>query len=159
MSRSSARRRFRFRESFRTGETAMLYPHGKGRYQAEAKRLWETLVPDSGQATTVQGELIRCTARLGSESYRNGNANWDEGFVRMANYLRRHLCDGTFDAVLTRQIEEDIALVIHAGDDPENAAYIHEEEDSYTRLSDRAVEWCRRHPEPVPHERDPELLR
>ena len=137
----------------------MLYTHGQGRYQREAEDLWTLLVPPSGQAETVQGELIRCTGRLASESYRNGNGNWDDGFVRMAKFLRDHLCDGTFDAETTRQIEGDVAAVIEAGDDPDNGAYVHEGEDAYTRLTDRAVEWCLRHPEPVPHTKDPGLKR
>ena len=32
----------------------------------EQPRLWEKLVPKSGQASTVQGELIRCTLLKGS---------------------------------------------------------------------------------------------
>jgi hypothetical protein len=140
-------------------ERNMLYPDRKGRYQREAAALWESLVPPSGQPDTVQGELIRCTGRLGGEQYRNGNANWDDSFIRMAHFLRGHLCDGAFEAATTRQIEGDVATIIAAGDDPENGAYVHEGEDAYTRLTDRAVEWCQRHPEPVPHARDPGLKR
>src|ERR1044072_8758514 len=45
----------------------------------EFRALWQSLVPDSGQASTVQGELIRSVGRLRDEAERNGNANWDEG--------------------------------------------------------------------------------
>jgi hypothetical protein len=140
-------------------EDLMLYPHGKGRYQEEARRLWDALVPPSGQAATVQGELIRCIIRLGSESYRNGNANWDRGFVLMAKFLAEHLCDGTFDEGVNRQIEADVAMVIAAGHDDNNGAYVHEGEDSYTRLTDRVVEWCQRHTELLPHLPNPNLNR
>ena len=137
----------------------MLYTDGKGRYQREVLALWNSAVPDSGQAETVQGELIRCIGRLGSETYRNGNANWDEGFVLMAEYLGKYLCDATFDAETTRQIELDVAAVIEAGDDPENGAYVHECPDAYDRLTDRVVEWCKKHPQPIKHARDARLKR
>jgi hypothetical protein len=137
----------------------MLYPHGKGRYQKEAKQLWKKLVPESGQADTVQGELIRCITRLGSESYRNGNANWDKGFKLMAKFLAKHLCDGTFAKKRTEQIEADVKLVIEAGKDESNDAYVHEKNDSYTRLTDRVVEWCQKHPEPIAHVQNPKLKR
>jgi hypothetical protein len=137
----------------------MLYPHGRGRYQREAQALFETSVPDSGQAATVQGELIRCSARLGSEMYRNGNCNWDHGFETMARYLAKHLCDGTFPPEQTREIERNIALVIAAGKGLDNGAYVHEQDDSYTRLTDWVVEWCQRHPDPIPHAANPRLAR
>jgi hypothetical protein len=137
----------------------MLYPHKRGRYQREAKALWETLVPESGQADTVQGELIRCIVRLGSEAIRNGNCNWDKEFEMMATFLASHLGDGTFERHLTNQIQEDIALVIAAGNDPDNGAYVHEGDDAYTRLTDRVVEWCQKHPSPIPHTPNPDLRR
>ncbi len=137
----------------------MLYPHGRGRYKKEAKALFEDLVPDSGQAATIQGELIRCITRLGSEAYRNGNCNWDRGFASMARFVAKHLCDGTFDRKTTTQIERDVALVIAAGKDSENGAYVHEKDDSYTRLTDRVVEWCDLHPESIEHKRNPRLKR
>ncbi len=46
----------------------------------EFRALWQTLVTDSGQAPTVQGELIRAVGRMRDEAERNGNANWDEGY-------------------------------------------------------------------------------
>lgn len=137
----------------------MLYPHKRGRYQERAKALFESLVPDVGQAATVQGELIRCAVRLGSEAYRNGNCNWDRGFVAMARFLAKHLSDGTFGADLTAEIERDVTLVIAAGKDSENGAYVHEQGDAFTRLTDRVVEWCDRHPEPIPHKANPRLKR
>lgn len=137
----------------------MLYFHGKGKYQTEVNELFDSLVPDSGQADTLQGELIRCIARLASESHRNGNANWDKGFKIMALFLEKHLSDGTFSSELTKEIKQDISLIIASGKDPENNAYIYEKEDSYTRITDRVVEWCRRHPDFIVHITNTKLLR
>lgn len=137
----------------------MLYFHKKGKYQTEANQLFDSLVPDEGQADTLQGELIRCITRLASEMHRNGNANWDKGFKIMALFLKKHLSDGTFSSELTKEIKQDISLIIASGKDPENNAYIYKEDDSYTRITDRVVEWCKRHPEPVIHIENPKLLR
>jgi ankyrin repeat protein len=60
-------------------------------WQEEFDRLWDELVPSSGQADTVQCELVRAIGRLSDEAYRNGNGNWDEGYRLLAEYLmRRH---------------------------------------------------------------------
>lgn len=41
----------------------------------EFSRLWDYLVPISGSAQTVQGEVIRITGRIADELYRNGGMN------------------------------------------------------------------------------------
>lgn len=43
-------------------------------------RLWDQLVPDSGQCQTLQGEVIRIAGRVGYEVYNNGGINWDRSF-------------------------------------------------------------------------------
>ena len=43
-------------------------------------RLWDQLVPDSGQCQTLQGEVIRIAGRVGHEVYDNGGINWDRSF-------------------------------------------------------------------------------
>lgn len=136
----------------------MLYEQRRGRYQKEAAALWNELVPPSGQAETVQGELIRCVGRLSDECTRNGNINWSDGFVLMAEYLRRHLCDGTFDQETSQDIAEDVDDVVAAADAPETVFNV-EDEDTFDRLTDRVVEWCQRHPEPIAHVRDERLKR
>lgn len=46
----------------------------------EFSRLWDQLVPDSGQCQTLQGEVIRIAGRVGYEVYDNGGINWDRFF-------------------------------------------------------------------------------
>jgi hypothetical protein len=53
-------------------------------YQDLGKFVWRTYVPKRGQATTVQGELLRANEKLRDESQRNGNINWDEGHEILA---------------------------------------------------------------------------
>ena len=52
-------------------------------------RLWDLLVPDSGQCRTLQGEVIRIAGRVGHEVYDNGGINWDRSFGKLLDqYLR-----------------------------------------------------------------------
>jgi len=62
------------------------------RWQDAHGRLWKLLVPASGAAPTLQGELIRCTGQLADEALRNGNANWGPTFRAMAELVERTLC-------------------------------------------------------------------
>jgi hypothetical protein len=45
----------------------------------EAKKIWQTYVPKSGQSASVQGELLRAVEKLRDEAIRNGNVNWTRG--------------------------------------------------------------------------------
>lgn len=46
-----------------------------GVYQSEYDSLYNSLVPASGEASTMQGELIRCIGRLYYDFCNNGNCN------------------------------------------------------------------------------------
>jgi hypothetical protein len=41
--------------------------------------LFERLVPESGQAETVQGEIVRAINAMANDYAVNGCANWDGG--------------------------------------------------------------------------------
>tara|TARA_B110000914_G_scaffold222070_1_gene234928 strand:- start:33 stop:560 length:528 start_codon:yes stop_codon:yes gene_type:complete len=58
------------------------YWNNTGDYQAEYNRLVQ-LMPGSGAADTLGGELIRCVSRLGHELYNNGMGNNSSGAVNM----------------------------------------------------------------------------
>lgn len=49
--------------------------------------LWDTLVPGSGKAKFLQGEVIRIVGRLRHEILDNGGMNWDADFRAMRNHL------------------------------------------------------------------------
>ncbi|NQX28288.1 ankyrin repeat domain-containing protein [Microbacteriaceae bacterium VKM Ac-2854] len=53
------------------------------------QELWELLVPSSGAAATVQGEVIRISGRIADERERNGGANWDSDYDAMAAAFER----------------------------------------------------------------------
>lgn len=56
-------------------ETGKSYWSNNGAYQKEYNELYERLVPESGAAKTIHGELIRAISRLEYEYDNNGNCN------------------------------------------------------------------------------------
>jgi len=60
-------------------------------WQAELGALFTRLVPPSGEAPTVQGELVRCEQALSDEAFRNGNVNFGERHQTLVATLRQHL--------------------------------------------------------------------
>jgi hypothetical protein len=131
-----------------------LYADGKGRYGTQFGQLWSELVPDTGDAETIQGEAVRIIGRLASEYYRNGNMNWDEDFLFVAQWLRKTLNDETvFSSGVLSQINADIDRIIHNGQTGE--CPYEDGEDEYDRITDRVVEYCHQNLKPI--ENDSEL--
>lgn len=116
----------------------------KGSWEDQYEELWEMLIPSSGPAQTIQGEVIRITGRVRDELYRNGGANWDKDYRKMLNALPKHFASGA--ALSENELAEakELASSIRArGDD----------EDSVTdRLCELAVQWVVKNPDPVPLE-------
>lgn len=52
-------------------------------WQNQFEELWEFLIPSSGSAKTVQGELVRIAGKVRDEIYRNGGGNWNTDFKKM----------------------------------------------------------------------------
>ena len=118
--------------------------------------LWSRLIPTSGQADTVQGELVRAVGRMHEEFLRNGYANWDEGYEILSSFALARLTDGTFGPTTTEGVKKDIAAIQRYGH-KETVEY--DLEAAHERLCDAAVGWCVRHPEPVRHQRREDLKR
>jgi hypothetical protein len=121
------------------------------------ERLWDELVPPSGQAPTVQGELVRCVGKLTDEAYRNGNINWapGSGHELMLNFIEvTLLADQTFEPDRQAGIRQDIEQI---------RDYKHPNVGGhgtcYYNLTETVVDWCMQHPEPKPREVDPNLKR
>ena len=69
--------------------------------------MWDRLVPVSGEAETIRGEVLRCAARLEYESFNNGNCNAynrpngsGDYYEEMRSFLKRY---GIEDA----EVDED----------------------------------------------------
>jgi hypothetical protein len=128
--------------------------------------IWRNLVPKSGQATTVQGELLRAVEKLRWEAQNNGNINWDEGFVILVDYLRqtlnahpaftdsdRHAINADLDRLQAFTPAEDLDDEFDSGSLP----YV--EDDLYDRLTGCVVAFARANPEPLGKPVDPRLYR
>ena len=123
------------------------------KYFDEAKKLWRAYVPESGQADTVQGELMRSIEKLRWEAQNNGNINWDKDFSLLADFIKKTLLAwDQFDTHAQKEIDNDIKVIL-------DFRHPYVEDDVYDRLIDRIVEWSRTHPEPVAHELNKNLNR
>ncbi len=123
------------------------------KYFEEAKILWQNFVPQSGQADTVQGELIRAVERLRDEAQRNGNINWDKGHEIFGGFIVTTLCgSGIFDEPTQAEIKNDVARILDYQD-----PYL--EDDLYDRLTDHIVEWYLQNKTPIIKTHDPEQFR
>lgn len=65
-----------------------------GRWQDQHRELWGLLVPSSGPALTVQGEVIRIAGRIADEVDGNSAVNWDADYGKMADAFLVHVSSG-----------------------------------------------------------------
>ena len=122
------------------------------RYEEEAKQIWKSFVPKSGQAETVQGELLRAVEKLRDEALRNGNGNWDEGFEMLLTYLKIKLTD---NRVYSEESIGEIKRFLIRLKDFDNP-YL--EDDLYDKLGERVVEYFKFYGS-QPHKKNPVLHR
>jgi hypothetical protein len=124
-------------------------------WKIEFNRLSDQLVPASGQAPTVQGELIRSIGRLTDEAYRNGNGNFDDGYRMMCRYLREKLSDpNVFTNDDIKEINQCIDRIL-VDDRPD----VMGPTTSYDRVAEKVVRWCMARQTPIPHQQNPDLYR
>lgn len=102
------------------------------------QELWELLVPSSGAADTIQGEVIRVSGRIHIELFHDGGANWDAEYRKMAKSLLALL--GSNSALPVEALEEvrHIASSAPSGDVDTRA------------LCRLAVDWVGLNPVPLP---------
>ena len=96
--------------------------------------------------------LVRCgRPRSRPAAQRNGNLNWGGEHEVFIAYLRESLIGSAlFGQTAAQEIEVDLDRLGRFG-------YPEMSEAPYDRLTDREIEWCHAHPEPVPHTRNPHL--
>jgi hypothetical protein len=108
-------------------------------WQQQHRELWNLLVPSSGAAATVQGEVIRIAGRIADELERNGGVNWDDDYREMAGALLVHVKTGT--PLSSAQLAELRGIV---------DALMRSAEGDIDRFAELAVTWVRLNPRPVP---------
>lgn len=112
-----------------------------------ARWVWRHLVPKSGQASSVQGELLRIVEKLRWEAQNNGNGNWDDRFTMLVDFLRTVLGG---ELQLPKAMRKLVAADLNCLDE---GLYL--EDDLYDRLEKAVVAFCRLHPEVIAKELDP----
>lgn len=106
-------------------------------WQDRHQQLWELLVPSSGAAATVQGEVIRVSGRISNEIDGNGGINWDGQFKLMATALLTHV--GSGQPLPAAQLSEAASIV----DD------VKRKSGDTRRLCELAVQWVALNPTPM----------
>lgn len=112
----------------------------KGPWYKQHDALWKILVPGSGHAKTIQGEVIRISGKIAYEVMDNGGINWDSDYRKMVKFLVK--CFAAENPLSDKEQEEaeKIAQLIsrfgQADNEPE-------------RLMELAVRWVEKNTEPI----------
>ena len=108
------------------------------RWEDRHQELWQLLVPSSGAAQTVQGEVIRISGRIASELEGNGGVNWDEQFRQMTDAWLTHIKSG--NPLSPAETDEAASLVKE----------IKGRNGDARRMCELATTWVMNNPKPVP---------
>ena len=113
----------------------------EGSWEEQYEQLWSFLIPSSGAAKTVQGEVIRIPGRVRDELDRNGGANWDRDYRKMLQALPQYLSLGI--PLSDQELEETKELIaqVHGKD--------FDDEPHLDRLCQLAIAWIKQNPEPL----------
>lgn len=103
-------------------------------WEDQHDELWAMLVPSSGPAATVQGEVIRISGKISRELQGNGGINWDDDFKKMADAFLTFV--GTGNAVSYDETEKIVKEVKRKSGDTD-------------RMLEIAVKWVVENPMPV----------
>lgn len=81
--------------NFPMTEVGKSYWAETGRYQRDYTTLYDNLVPSSGMAKTLFGEVVRAVSRLSYEYYNNGNCNACERTETEGEWIECSCCEGS----------------------------------------------------------------
>ena len=110
------------------GHSDIVVPADKST-NGQFRYLWNYLVPNGGEAATVQGEVIRIVGRLGYEALEMGYVNWDEDYVKMIDFW--------FETVGAAEDAMAVVKQRKAGEVDIDA------------LTEATIEWVTEHPQPI----------
>jgi hypothetical protein len=121
-------------------------------YFETAKIIWQNLVPKSGQANTVQGELLRAIEKLRDEAQRNGNINFHKNCHGiLIEFLRKYLTiENKIEKEVTKEISDDLDRLLQ-----KNNPYT--DDDLYDRITNRIIDWYLQNPKQIAHVKDEKL--
>ena len=113
----------------------------EGSWEEQYEELWSFLIPSSGAAKTVQGEVIRIPGRVRDELDRNGGVNWDRDYRKMLQAMPQYLSLGI--SLSDQELAETKELIaqVHGKD--------FDDEPRLDRLCQLALAWIKQNPNPI----------
>ena len=132
----------------------------------ECKYIWRNMVPKSGQANNLQGEMLRIAEKLRNEAVDNGNINWDGNFQWFCDFLKEKLAScGLFDETKNMKIKMILDYIKDNGnyagkyangeisdDQVDIFKLAYTDNDIYDYLEDAIVEYYLVHKVPISYE-------
>jgi hypothetical protein len=106
-------------------------------WRDQHQELWELLVPSSGAADTIQGEVIRIPGRISNELHGNGGGNWDNDFRKMGEAWLQFVTQGK--TLSATEVTEARTFIKNLG----------QTEEQTDRLFELAVKWVLQNPQPL----------
>lgn len=107
-------------------------------WEKRYEQAWELLVPSSGRASTVQGEVVRIAGKVNDELLRNAMGNWDKEYRKMLTAISGYLQQG--NPLSESELAEVADIQKHILDDDGSGTQ---------RLCELATLWVTKNPEPI----------
>ena len=107
-------------------------------WEEHYEQAWTLLVPGSGSATTVQGEVVRIAGRVNDELLRNAMGNWNKEYRKMLNAISGYLQQG--NPLSESELAEVADIQKHILEDDGTGSQ---------RLCELATAWVVQNPQPI----------
>ena len=107
-------------------------------WEKRYEQAWELLVPSSGRASTVQGEVVRIAGKVNDELLRNAMGNWNKEYQKMLNTITGYLQQG--NSLSESELAEVADIQKHILEDDGTGSH---------RLCELATLWVTKNPEPM----------
>ena len=107
-------------------------------WEKRYEQAWELLVPSSGRASTVQGEVVRIAGKVNDELLRNAMGNWNKEYQKMLNAITDYLQQG--NSLTESELTEVADIQKHILEDDGTGSH---------RLCELATLWVTKNPEPM----------
>ena len=107
-------------------------------WEKRYEQAWTLLVPGSGSATTVQGEVVRIAGRVNDELLRNAMGNWNKEYRKMLNAISGYLQQG--HPLSESELAEVADIQKHILEDDGTGSQ---------RLCELATAWVVQNPQPI----------
>ena len=107
-------------------------------WEERYEQAWTLLVPSSGSATPVQGEVVRIAGRVNDELLRNAMGNWNKEYRKMLTAISGYLQQG--NPLSESELAEVADIQKHILEDDGTGTQ---------RLCELATAWVVQNPQPI----------